>query len=131
MAQTQTVELNAQSPGRGDWLRILALLVIAGFFVYRWATLGGLFHAGAVAVFGLVALAGLAGLRPGWAILPVRWQALVLNIGISLVFLDLAFGQIEWGDTWTALAEANYWMLIPSFVLVVVSLFLRTWRWRW
>ena len=32
--------------------------------------------------------------------------ALVLNIGISLIFLDLAFGQIEWGDTWAALAEA-------------------------
>jgi len=131
VAQMQTAELNVQSPGRGGWLRILALLAIAGFFVYRWATLGGLFHAGAVAVFGLVALAGLAGLRSAWMILPVRWQALALNIGISLIFLDLVFGQIEWGDTWAALAQANYWMLIPSFALVVVSLFLRAWRWQW
>jgi uncharacterized protein (TIRG00374 family) len=30
-----------------------------------------------------------------------------------------------------ALSKANYWMMIPSFALVVVSLFLRTWRWQW
>jgi uncharacterized protein (TIRG00374 family) len=131
MEQTQAVGLRTRSPGRSEWLRILALFVIAGFFVYRWVTIGGAFHAGAVAVFGLIALAGLAGLRPGWRSLPVRWQALALNIGISLVFLDLVFGQIEWGETWTALAQANYWMLVPSFALVVVSLFWRTWRWQW
>jgi uncharacterized protein (TIRG00374 family) len=56
---------------------------------------------------------------------------LILNVGISLVFLDLVFGQIEWDLMLGALVKANYWMLLPAFALVILSLFLRTWRWQW
>jgi uncharacterized protein (TIRG00374 family) len=112
-------------------VRILAVLGIGGFFAYRWATLGGWFHLGAALLFGLVALAGVARLGRSSALVNVGQQTLVLNVGISLVFLDLVFARIEWGSMLGALAQANYWMLLPSFALVVVSLFLRTWRWQW
>jgi len=124
-------ERHARQPARKGWIRILALLGIAFFFAYRWWAFGGLFQVGAALVFGLVTVAGLAGLLAARTVLSVRQQTLVLNVGISLIFLDLVFGQIEWGSMWAALAAANYWMLLPSFGLVVVSLFLRTWRWQW
>lgn len=113
------------------WPRPLILLVIGGFFAYRWWTLGGGFHAVASIAYVLTALAGVAKLPSGRTLLSIRHQTLILNAGISLVFLDLVFAQIEWDVLLGALAEANYWMLLPSFALVVVSLFLRTWRWQW
>ena len=114
-----------------SWPRILLLLAIAAFFGFRWATLGGWFHLAATLALGLVALAGLVRLSPGRTLLGARHQTLVLNVGISLVFLDLVFARIEWEAMRDALARANYWMLLPSFALVVISLFLRTWRWQW
>jgi uncharacterized protein (TIRG00374 family) len=83
-------------------------------------------------VYVLAALAGILRRRGGSnSLLPARHQTLILNVGISLVFLDLVFAQIEWDVLVGALAEANYWLMLPSFALVVVSLFLRTWRWQW
>jgi uncharacterized protein (TIRG00374 family) len=107
------------------------LLGIAGFFAYRWWALGGWFHAAAALAYALTALAGVLRLPNGRPPLSASHQTLILNVGISLVFLDLVFAQIEWDVLLGALAEANYWMMLPSFALVVVSLFLRTWRWQW
>jgi uncharacterized protein (TIRG00374 family) len=114
-----------------SWPRLLILLVIGGFFGYRWWTLGGAFHAVAALVYALAAVAGVMRLPGDRRLAGTRYQTLILNVGVSLVFLDLVFAQIEWDSLLEALAEANYWMLLPSFALVVVSLFLRTWRWQW
>jgi uncharacterized protein (TIRG00374 family) len=114
-----------------SWPRILILLAIGGFYIYRWWTLGGWFHAAATLAFGLIALLGLIRLGQDGPALSPGHQTLALNIGISLVFLDLVFARIEWESMLAALAQANYWMLLPSFALVVLSLFLRTWRWQW
>jgi uncharacterized protein (TIRG00374 family) len=133
----QVDEVRVRQPARRGWARILILLGIGSFFAYRSWVLGGWFHLGAALVFGLVAVGGLARLprsrivAHGGTVLSIRQQTLALNVGISLVFLDLVFGQIEWSSMLAALVKANYWMLLPSFALVVVSLFLRTWRWQW
>ena len=113
------------------WPRLLILLAIGGFFAYRWWTLGGTFHAVSSIVYLLAALAGIVKLPGGRLLLSAKHQMLILNLGISLVFLDLVFAQIDWDVLLGALAEANYWMLLPSSVLVIISLFLRTWRWQW
>ena len=115
-----------------DWPRLLILLAIGGFFAFRWWTLGGTFHALASIVYLVTALAGIVKLPGGRPpLLRAKHQMLILNVGISLVFLDLVFAQIEWDVLLEALAQANYWMLLPSSILVVISLFLRTWRWQW
>jgi uncharacterized protein (TIRG00374 family) len=124
-------EYHVHQSARKRWPRILVLLLVAGFFIYRWGSLGGFFHVLAALVFGLSAIAGAVRLPYARTLLNIRQQTLILNVGISLVFLDLVFGQIEWGSMLAALARANYWMLLPSFALVIVSLFLRTWRWQW
>jgi len=113
------------------WPRLLILLAIGCFFAYRWGTLGGTFHALVPIVYLLTALAGIVKLPGGRPLLGAKHQTLILNVGISLVFLDLVFAQIEWDVLGEALAEANYWMLLPSAILVVISLFFRTWRWQW
>ncbi len=113
------------------WPRLLILLAIGGFFAYRWWMLGGTFHVVASIVYLLAALAGIVKLPGSKPLLSAKRQMLTLNVGISLVFLDLVFAQIEWDVLLGALAEANYWMLLPSSVLVVISLFFRTWRWQW
>ncbi len=114
-----------------DWLRLLILLAIGSFFAFRWWTLGGTFHTLASIVYLVTALAGIVKLPGGRPLLSTKHQMLILNVGISLLFLDLVFAQIEWDVLVEALAGANYWMLLPSSILVVISLFLRTWRWQW
>lgn len=114
-----------------DWLRLLILLAIGSFFAFRWWTLGGTFHALASIVYLVTALARIVKLPGGRSLLSTKHQMLIMNVGISLVFLDLVFAQIEWDVLLEALAGANYWMLLPSSILVVISLFLRTWRWQW
>ena len=121
----------ARPPAPISWPRTLILLAIGGFFAYRWSALGGSFHAAAALAFGLIAMAGLV-TWPGNRRAPgAKHQTLALNIGISLVFLDLVFAQVEWEAILAAFAKANYWMILPSFALVILSLFLRTWRWQW
>jgi hypothetical protein len=84
-----------------------------------------------VLVFGVAAAAGLTGRFPlSWLGNPRR-QAWAVNVGISLAFLDLVFGRIDWASMMSALVTANYAMLLPAFGLVILSLFLRTWRWQW
>ena len=143
MVQKRTPPLSQRGaePGaiasRRGWIRPLLLLAVTAFLAYRWWSLGGWFHASAAGAFGLLAALAVAGARrcaagsqPG-ALFPARRQTLALNLGISLAFLDLVFAQIEWGAMGQAFARADYWMLLPSFALVVLCLFLRTWRWQW
>jgi uncharacterized protein (TIRG00374 family) len=126
----QTEAQAARSTAR-NWPRLLILLAIGGFFAYRRWALGGWLHAFAALGFVLIALLGLIRLRRSGPVLSPRHQTLALNLGISLVFLNLVFARVEWEAMLVALTRANYWMLLPSFALVVLSLFLRTWRWQW
>ena len=63
--------------------------------------------------------------------LSTRWQNITVNVGISLFFLDLVFAEIDLGKVGEAFATANYWMLVPSTVLVMLHLYFRTLRWQW
>ena len=104
----------------------MLLLAIGAFFVYRGWSLGGWLQpavGGIFLLFGVLAAAG--------RVLGARHQSLAANIGISLAFLDLVFARIEWDAMGQALAQANYWMLLPSCAIVVVTLVLRAWRWQW
>jgi uncharacterized protein (TIRG00374 family) len=116
---------------------MLILVAIGIFFCYRWMTLGGAFHLALTVIYLAFGLLGVIVLAAGSANSPIvsmfgpKQQGIGLNIGISLVFLDLVFARLEWQATLGALGSANYLFLLPSFALVIASLFLRTWRWQW
>ena len=101
------------------------MLAMAGFFGYRYADLGSSVYIGYIAVLVGVGLLSLIG------VMPTRWQTLTLNLGISLVFLDFVFAEIDLTDVASTLASANYWMLIPSTVFVMLHLYFRTLRAQW
>jgi uncharacterized protein (TIRG00374 family) len=103
----------------------LLLLLLAGFFAYRYTI--SLHPVYSVVMTGLVvvALLNLYG-SPRF-----RWSGLAINLGISALFLDLVFAQVAIAELMKAMAMANYWMLIPAGLMVVLSLAVRSWRWRW
>ncbi|RME98022.1 MAG: UPF0104 family protein [Chloroflexi bacterium] len=102
------------------------LVAVAGFFVYRFFQQGSsaYYLTGAV-IFAAAGLLGLIG------VLAAKWQNVVLNLGISLFFLDFVFAEIEWDKFAQALLEANYWWMIPSTLAIFVHLYFRTLRWQW
>jgi len=53
-----------------------------------------------------------------------------VGVVISLVGLWLAFRGIEFHELGVALAQANYWWLIPALVLHLISVVARSERWR-
>jgi uncharacterized protein (TIRG00374 family) len=110
---------------RANLVRGLVLLVIAAFFAFRYYQLGSAIYPVYVVIFGGLGLLSLAHR------LPARWQNAVLNLGISLVFLNLVFAEIDWAEFGRTLANANYWWLIPSTICVLIHLYFRTVRWQW
>lgn len=104
---------------------ILILVALTVFWAWRAATLADWFHIGAAVVYSLISLAALAGK------LPKGWLNNAMNIGISLFFLDLVFAQLNLAEVGEALAEARWWLLIPSVAALMVHLVIRIWRWQW
>jgi len=58
-----------------------------------------------------------------------RWR-LAVGILVSLLFLYLAMRKINWSDLWELFRRANYLLLIPAFLVIVVVSWVRAWRWR-
>ena len=96
---------------RANLARGLVILAMAIFFVYRYWQLGSSFYWAYIIIF---ALAGLLSLIDKIA---DRWQNIVLNLGLGLVFLDFVFAEINLAEVGRELAGANYLMLIPSIVM--------------
>ncbi|PWH19785.1 MAG: hypothetical protein DDG58_04170 [Ardenticatenia bacterium] len=118
-------------------IRPLLLLMIGLFFAYRAWDLNERFHLVVATIFVSLAVVtfvdhirntGEKNLRSR---LGTRWHGVALNLGIILAFLDLVFAQIEWAQMGRVLVQAQYEVLLPAFVVVVLSLFLRAWRWQW
>ena len=58
-----------------------------------------------------------------------NWRV-VVGIAISLFALAIILRGVRWDELVTVLRTANYWWLIPSGLLVVISLWSRGMRWR-
>jgi uncharacterized protein (TIRG00374 family) len=54
----------------------------------------------------------------------------VIGVLISLVFLYLAFRKVDLNELWYALKGANYWWIIPNVALVILSMWMRAYRWK-
>ena len=57
-------------------------------------------------------------------------KKLLIGIIISLVFLYLAFRKVDWSELWLALKGANYWWILPNIALVILSMWMRAYRWK-
>ncbi|MGB8657742.1 MAG: lysylphosphatidylglycerol synthase transmembrane domain-containing protein [Candidatus Zixiibacteriota bacterium] len=57
-------------------------------------------------------------------------KKLVIGILVSLVFLYLAFRKVDYAQLWYAMKGANYWWVIPNVVLVILSMWMRAYRWK-
>lgn len=58
------------------------------------------------------------------------WK-LVIGILISIFFLYLAFRKVDFSRMWQAFAGANYLYLMPIFAIMLLSLLMRVWRWKY
>ena len=50
---------------------------------------------------------------------------------MSALFLYLALKDVNFGQMWNSLKNANYWYLLPATLIVFFSHFLRAFRWRY
>lgn len=60
----------------------------------------------------------------------MKWK-LWLGIGISVLFLFLAFRKVNLHELKKALESANYIYLIPAILLTILSLWIRAFRWQY
>lgn len=58
-----------------------------------------------------------------------NWR-LVFGLAISVLALALIVRGVRWEELGAALLHANYWWLLPSALLITVSLWARGMRWR-
>lgn len=120
--------MNNLSALRQDRARLVQTLVFAGlaaFFIWRAVSLQLLFH-----VVLSLAFIGFTGLVL-FGKLAANWRSNLLNLGISVVFLDLVFAQIPLAEVGDSLLEANWWLMIPSVGALMIHLVFRIWRWQW
>ncbi len=59
-----------------------------------------------------------------------RQSAIIIGAVISIVALWLTVRQIEFSKVASALESANYWLLIPNILIILVGMYQRAWRWR-
>lgn len=55
---------------------------------------------------------------------------IALGIFISVALLWLLFRNIDFSELADALRTANYWWLIPNMAIIVLTMYLRAYRWR-
>jgi uncharacterized protein (TIRG00374 family) len=54
----------------------------------------------------------------------------IIGALISLLFLYLAFRKVDYSELWDALKGANYFWILPNVVLVILSMWMRAYRWK-
>jgi len=114
------------SVDRTRYLRLGLFILLAAYFAYRW------YLNRPQVIYLVFAALWVAGIVLSLTkLISTKWQGLVANIGISLVFLDLVFYKLDIGTMLIALKQANYYMFIPALMILAISLVIRTWRWHW
>ncbi|MCX7854608.1 MAG: flippase-like domain-containing protein [Anaerolineae bacterium] len=59
-----------------------------------------------------------------------RWPILLIGLILSLFFLWFAFRDLHLGEVWDALKTAQYIWLIPGVTVYFISVWFRSWRWK-
>ncbi len=58
-----------------------------------------------------------------------RQTAIILGIVTSIAALWVTFSKIKFDEVSSALQTANYWLLIPNIVIILIGMYQRAWRW--
>ncbi|MBC7226023.1 MAG: flippase-like domain-containing protein [Thermoflexales bacterium] len=59
-----------------------------------------------------------------------RWPLLLIGFILSVFFLWFAFRDLHLGEVWDALKTARYIWLIPGVTVYFISVWFRSWRWK-
>ncbi|MCX6556097.1 MAG: lysylphosphatidylglycerol synthase transmembrane domain-containing protein [Candidatus Aminicenantes bacterium] len=59
-----------------------------------------------------------------------NWKMLA-GIALSVLFIFLAFRQVDFSQMGRAFASADYWLLVPILAVIFLGLLLRAWRWQY
>ncbi len=59
-----------------------------------------------------------------------RWLFLLIGLFLSLFFLWFAFRDLHLGQVWDAMKTARYIWLIPGVTVYFISVWFRSWRWK-
>jgi len=59
-----------------------------------------------------------------------RYLYLLLGLVVSGLLIWILFRNIDFKKLFLALEEANYYWLIPNIILIVVTMYLRAYRWK-
>ena len=59
-----------------------------------------------------------------------NWK-LWVGLIVGALFLYLAFREVDFGQMWVSLKNANYWYLLPAILILFFSHYLRALRWRY
>lgn len=60
----------------------------------------------------------------------LNWK-LWIGLLVGALCLYLAFREVDFGQMWVSLKNANYWYLLPAILILFFSHFLRALRWRY
>lgn len=52
-----------------------------------------------------------------------------LGLVISVIFLYLAFREINYSELWAVLKDTQLWWLLPGLAIYFLGMLVRTWRW--
>lgn len=57
-------------------------------------------------------------------------KKLIIGAFVSLIFLYLAFRKVNYDELWLAMKGAQYWYIVPNVILVILSMWMRAYRWK-
>ena len=61
----------------------------------------------------------------------LRDRRIWLGVAVTALFVAVAFVRLDLGETWSVAAGANYAYLVPAIAVYFVSLYVRSFRWRY
>ena len=60
----------------------------------------------------------------------MSWRSAALGLAISAIAIWLTLRSVNPGEVWQAFLAANLWLFLPTLLLHLLNIFLRSWRWK-
>ncbi len=60
----------------------------------------------------------------------MSWRSAALGLAISAIAIWLTLRSVNPDEVWQAFLAANLWLFLPTLLLHLLNIFLRSWRWK-